>query len=70
MSAGSLPITGKNAPDTLPDAVRVIRSTAGLRPREVLRLDSRDGLFVGPAWLCVRADDVRRGWGVFFEAAA
>jgi hypothetical protein len=58
------------APAVLPDRVRVVRPTASLRAGETLFLDVRDGLFVGPAWYCVRAEDIRRGWGFFFGEVA
>lgn len=58
------------APASLPDRVRVVRGTSGLRPGDVLARDARhDGFLIGPAWVCVRVVDVVRGWGVFFAEA-
>lgn len=73
-SGASFPVVGSvpaatGAPEKLPEVVRVIRSTAGLHRGETLYLD-RDGLFTGPAFVGVRAEDVRRGWGFFFAEAA
>ncbi len=79
MSAAVFPVAGslrgvefqalELPPAELPEAVRVMRSTAGLHQGEVLFLDERDGVFIGPAWVGVRAEDVRRGWGWYFGRA-
>ena len=56
--------------EQLPQKVRVIRHTSGLRAGcELVRDPRHPDFLLGPAWICVRIVDVLRGWGVFFDEA-